>query len=179
VSDYREPLVEWHDELHDRFALPAALDLDLRRVLGDLDEHGLGIPAQLRRELECWRAPGITCRLGDATLTLRPALEFWPLVGDTASQERAGARIVDASTQRWEIAVDGPGPDRVFVFQEFDQLHYELENRLLRLIEKLEQKKDDGIWIARIAEDREEYRSDSSLHHSITPSLHHSSFSDA
>jgi len=64
-------------------------------------------------------------------------------------------------------------------FQEFDQLHYELENRLLRLIEKLEQKKDDGIWIARIAEDREEYRSDSSLHHSITPSLHHSSFSDA
>ena len=56
-------------------------------------------------------------------------------------------------------------------FQEFDQLHYELENRLLRLIEKLEQKKDDGIWIARIAEDREEYRSDSSLHHSITSSL--------
>ena len=36
--------------------------------------------------------PGITCRLGDATLELRPALEFWPLVGDVASQERAGAR---------------------------------------------------------------------------------------
>jgi len=115
VSHYREPLIDWHDELHDRFALPAALSRDLRLVLGDLDEHGLGVPAQLRRELEIWRPPGITCRLGDATLTLRPALEFWPLVGDVASQERAGARVVDASTQRWELSLDGPGPDRLAV----------------------------------------------------------------
>jgi uncharacterized protein (DUF2126 family) len=115
VSDYRAPLVDWHDELHDRFALPAALSRDLRLVLGDLDEHGLGIPAQLRPELEAWRPPGIICRLGDALLTVRPALEFWPLVGDVASQELSGARIVDASTQRWEISIDGPGPDRVAV----------------------------------------------------------------
>jgi uncharacterized protein (DUF2126 family) len=115
VSHYRAPLVDWHDELHDRFALPIALQRDLRLVLGDLDEHGLGIPAELRRELEAWRAPGITCRLGDATLGIRPALEFWPLVGDVASQERATARWVDASTQRWELSFDGPGPDRVVV----------------------------------------------------------------
>jgi four helix bundle protein len=57
-------------------------------------------------------------------------------------------------------------------FREFDLLHYEVENRLLRLIEKLEQKRDDGDWIARIAEDPEEYASDPSLHYSITPSLH-------
>src|ERR1043165_9854557 len=106
VSDYREPLVDWHDDLHDRFALPAALHRDLRHVLGDLDEHGLGVPAQLRGELEAWRTPGIICRLGNAVLTLRPALEFWPLVGDVASQERAGARIVDASTHRWEISIE-------------------------------------------------------------------------
>jgi uncharacterized protein (DUF2126 family) len=115
VAHYRAPLVDWHDELHDRFALPAALSRDLRMVLGDLDEHGLGVPAQLRRELEAWRKPGITCRLGDATLTLRPALEFWPLVGDVASQERSTARIVDASTQRWELAFDGAGPECIAV----------------------------------------------------------------
>lgn len=115
VSDYREPLLDWHDELHDRFALPAALTRDLRLVLGDLDQHGLGVPAQLRRELEAWRQPGITCQLGEAVMTLRPALEFWPLIGDVASQERATSRVVDASTQRWEIAIDGPGPDRVVV----------------------------------------------------------------
>jgi len=115
VAHYREPLIDWHDELHDRFALPAALSRDLRLVLGDLDDHGLGVPAQLRSELSAWRTPGIACHLGDATLTLRPALEFWPLVGDVASQERAGARIVDASTQRWELAVEGRGPDRISV----------------------------------------------------------------
>lgn len=115
VSHYREPLVDWHEDLHDRFALPAALSRDLRLVLGDLDEHGFGVPAPLRPELEAWRSPGITCHLGDATLTLRPALEFWPLVGDVASQERAGARIVDASTQRWEVSLEGPGPDQIAV----------------------------------------------------------------
>jgi uncharacterized protein (DUF2126 family) len=46
---------------------------------------------------------------------VRPALEFWPLVGDVASQERAGSRLVDASTQRWELAIEGAGPDRVIV----------------------------------------------------------------
>jgi uncharacterized protein (DUF2126 family) len=115
VSHYRAPLVDWHDELHDRFALPSALQRDLRIVLGDLDEHGLGVPVELRRELEAWRPPGITCQLGDATLGLRPALEFWPLVGDVASQERASARLVDASTQRWELSIDGAGPDRIAI----------------------------------------------------------------
>jgi hypothetical protein len=57
-------------------------------------------------------------------------------------------------------------------FEDFNRLHYEVENRLLRLIEKLEQKRDDGDWMAHIAEDPEEYSTTPSLHHSITPPLH-------
>jgi four helix bundle protein len=61
--------------------------------------------------------------------------------------------------------------------REFDLLHYEVENRLLRLIEKLEQKRDDEDWIARISEDPSEYSSITpTLQHSMTPSLH---FADA
>jgi four helix bundle protein len=59
-------------------------------------------------------------------------------------------------------------------FQEFNALHYEIENRLLRLIEKLEQKRDDEDWIARISEDPSEYDVSSItplLHDSITPPL--------
>ena len=56
-------------------------------------------------------------------------------------------------------------------FREFDSLHYEVENRLLRLIEKLEEKRDDADWVARIAEDQEEYIITPSLHHSTTPPL--------
>jgi four helix bundle protein len=54
-------------------------------------------------------------------------------------------------------------------FREFDALHYEIENRLVRLIEKIEQKRDTGEWIARIAEDLEEYSITPSLQYSITP----------
>ena len=54
--------------------------------------------------------------------------------------------------------------------KNFDELHYEGENRLSRLTEKLEQKRDHGDWIARIMEDPEEHITPS-LHHSITPSL--------
>jgi four helix bundle protein len=56
-------------------------------------------------------------------------------------------------------------------FHEFDLLHYEVENRLLRLIDKLEQKREDEDWIARIAEDPEEYITTPSLQHSTTPTL--------
>jgi four helix bundle protein len=56
-------------------------------------------------------------------------------------------------------------------FHEFDLLHYEVENRLLRLIDKLEQKGEDEDWIARIAEDPEKYITTPSLQHSTTPTL--------
>ena len=56
-------------------------------------------------------------------------------------------------------------------FHDVDVLHYKVENRLLRLIDKLEQKRGDEDWIDRIAEDPEEYVTTPSLHHSITPAL--------
>jgi uncharacterized protein (DUF2126 family) len=104
---YKEELIDWHDDLHDRWALPLALDDDLRHVLGDLDEHGLGLTNALRAELAAWRDPGITCRLGGATLSIARAVEFWPLVGDVASQELRAARVVDASSERLQLAITG------------------------------------------------------------------------
>jgi four helix bundle protein len=56
-------------------------------------------------------------------------------------------------------------------FHDFDLVHYEVENRLLRLIAKLEQKRDNEDWIARIAEDPEEYINTPTLQHSSTPML--------
>jgi len=79
---------------------------------------------------------------------------------------------VEAMTRAIGLEQTRQLPDKRF--EEFNTLHYEVENRLLRLIEKLEQKRDDEDWIARISEDPSEY--DSShiaplLHHSITPPL--------
>jgi len=36
-------------------------------------------------------------------------------------------------------------------------LHYEVENKLLRLVESLQKKKDDGTWNDRVFEDIADY----------------------
>lgn len=42
-------------------------------------------------------------------------------------------------------------------FHQIDSLHYEVENKLLHLVESLEAKRDRGDWIDRIAEDSPDY----------------------
>jgi uncharacterized protein (DUF2126 family) len=115
VAPYREPLIDHRDDIHDAWALPHLLARDLRHVLGDLDEHGVGLPPSLRAELDAWRDPGITCHLGPATLGISRAVDFWPLLGDTASQELATARLVDASIERWQLVVTGSDLDYIIV----------------------------------------------------------------
>jgi four helix bundle protein len=42
-------------------------------------------------------------------------------------------------------------------FRQIDLLHYEIENKLLRLVESLEKKKDLGTWSNRISDDEAVY----------------------
>ena len=56
----------------------------------------------------------------------------------------------------------------------FNRLHYEVENRLLRLVERWEEKRDRGDWTSRIAETDE---GDADLlisQDSLTPVMQHS-----
>jgi uncharacterized protein (DUF2126 family) len=108
VAPCVEPLPEWGATLHDLLALPAMLDLDLQAVLADLEVHGVGPGPALRALLLDPPEPLAQVALGDATLTITPAAEFWPLLGDVASQERAPARLVDASSERVELRVTAP-----------------------------------------------------------------------
>ncbi|MCC6750199.1 MAG: transglutaminase family protein [Deltaproteobacteria bacterium] len=99
-------LRDYGPELHDRFALPFFLAQDLEEVLGELDEAGLGLGAPVVEALaeeedrEVGRASWEGCEL-----VVRQAVEFWPLVGDAASQERGTSRWVDSSTVRQELVL--------------------------------------------------------------------------
>ena len=113
LAPHDGPPIAWGLELHDRWALPHFLRQDLDAVFRDLDAHGLGLGAELEllaasyREPLLWRgepSPGVV-------VTLSRAVEFWPLVGDVASQERATARLVDASTERLELAIELPATE--------------------------------------------------------------------
>jgi uncharacterized protein (DUF2126 family) len=112
---YEEPLVDWGPELHDRVSLPFYLEQDLRDVLQDLDEQGFGLGGRMRSCLLSPPPEVARVELAGATLAIRAAVDFWPLVGDVASQERSTARTVDASSERVELRVTSPGqpPGRI------------------------------------------------------------------
>jgi len=112
---YEEPLLDWGPELHDRVSLPHWLGQDLKGVLADLARHGLGLGHHLEAALGPEPEEIARVELVGATLAVRRAVDFWPLVGDVASQEESTARIVDSSSERVELLVNSPGtvPGRV------------------------------------------------------------------
>lgn len=112
-------LVDWGDTLHDRFALPFFLREDLKAVLRDLDDAGVGLPDALARVLldDVSRLVGELV-VGEARLTLEHALEFWPLAGSLAGQETETARVMDSSTRRLQLLLH-PGPEGVAAWRLF------------------------------------------------------------
>lgn len=107
-------LTEHGPALHDRFALPFFLRLDLEEVLADLDAAGFGLGRPLARELlaDPHRVIGAVALDGGARLEVRRAIEFWPLVGDL-SRQGGTTRLVDASTTRLELRLVGEGLERI------------------------------------------------------------------
>ncbi|HEX6242256.1 MAG TPA: transglutaminase family protein, partial [Polyangiales bacterium] len=105
-------LTHWLDTLHDRFALPFYLEQDLREVFADLTRAGLGLGTEAERLLLA-RDEGVLADavLEDCHVRVDQALEFWPLVGDVAAQEAVSSRLVDASTSRIQVLVEGQGAD--------------------------------------------------------------------
>ncbi|WP_345685724.1 transglutaminase family protein [Novipirellula caenicola] len=99
-----EPLIDWGESLHQRFSLPYYLHRDLKEVLADLQTQGFGLAPPLVDRVLCDQHRVLKeCQLGELRVELRRALEFWPLVGDVATQERGGSRLIDSSTSRIEI----------------------------------------------------------------------------
>ena len=99
-----QPLIDWGSALHQRYSLPFYLHSDLRKVLSDLEKYGLGLGASLVEHLLRDGDVVLTEHdLGATRLEIRRAKEFWPLVGDVATQELGGSRLIDSSTSRIEI----------------------------------------------------------------------------
>jgi len=98
-----QPLVEWGSRLHDRFSLPFYLRRDLGAVLDELDAAGFGLGSSITERLTAdgWRHVG-HAEFAGWRLDVERAIEFWPLLGDSASQQ-GGSRLVDASTARLQL----------------------------------------------------------------------------
>jgi uncharacterized protein (DUF2126 family) len=97
-------LRSWGAELHDRAMLPTSLWADLELVLADLAADGLPLdPAPFRAIWE-WRFPQLLhWQQGQAELSIRQALEPWPLLCDTPVEGGTTSRFVDSSLRRFEL----------------------------------------------------------------------------
>jgi uncharacterized protein (DUF2126 family) len=106
-APYREPLVRWGTELHDRFMLPHYLWADFGEVVRDLREHELPIERAWYQPFLDWRFPILgTLDRDDVHLELRTALEPWHVLGEMPTQTGT-SRYVDSSLERIQVRVDG------------------------------------------------------------------------
>ena len=105
-QDKAPELVNHGAKLHDQYALPFYMQMDLQAVFQDLQRSGLPLHESIKAILlqEPVRFVGKAAFHG-CYIELQQALEFWPLVGDVASQERGGSRLVDASTARLQVTL--------------------------------------------------------------------------
>jgi uncharacterized protein (DUF2126 family)/transglutaminase-like putative cysteine protease len=104
---YRDPLVRWRTEVHDRFMLPHFVRQDMEDVVSELNRSGY--PLHLD-----WFAPHFEFRFPHygtieqrgIELELRQAIEPWNVLGE--EQGAGGAvRYVDSSVERLQVLVNG------------------------------------------------------------------------
>ena len=90
--------------LHDEYLLPERLWSDLESVFAELETSGLVLNRRIYREIWNWRFPTLLLwRKGVARLTVRRALESWPLLCETPVDGGTTSRFVDTSMQRLEF----------------------------------------------------------------------------
>lgn len=104
---YRQELVRWRTEIHDRFMLPRFVQMDLEDVIEDLS--GAGYPLRTS-----WFEPHFEFRFPlygtvehrGLQLELRQAIEPWHVLGE---EPGAGGtvRYVDSSVERLQVLVRG------------------------------------------------------------------------
>lgn len=111
-TPYTSKLVRWGTQLHDKFMLPYFVKADLREALNALRAGGFDFDINWFEPFFTFRFPECgTTQVGDAILTLRNALEPWPVMGE----EPAGggtSRSVDATVERVELRAKGILTDR-------------------------------------------------------------------
>lgn len=109
---YRQPLVRWGTQLHDKFMLPHFQRADLQSVVDDLQAADIPFDAD-------WFTPHFEFRfpkygdvsMGEVKVEMRQALEPWHVLGEEGAVGGT-ARYVDSSLERVELKLSGISGDR-------------------------------------------------------------------
>jgi uncharacterized protein (DUF2126 family) len=99
--------------LHDEYLLPERLWSDLEAILKELEKSGFRLHRGIYRRIWNWRFPTLLeWKRSAVRLTVRKALESWPLLCETPVEGGTTSRFVDTSMQRLEFCGDAAFNER-------------------------------------------------------------------
>ncbi|MDJ0853842.1 MAG: transglutaminase family protein [Desulfobacterales bacterium] len=100
---YRQPLVRWGTELHDRWMLPHYVEADLGEVAAMIQAAGFPFAVEWLAPFFAFRFPHYgTVQIKDIAIELRMAIEPWHVLGEELSSVGT-SRFVDSSLERLQI----------------------------------------------------------------------------
>lgn len=104
---YKQKLIRWGTELHDRFLLPYYVRQDMKEVVADLQEAGYPFQLEWFDPFFEFRFPRYgTVQIDDIEMELRFAIEPWHVLGEEVSSQGT-ARFVDSSVERLQVHITG------------------------------------------------------------------------
>ncbi|TAH25821.1 MAG: transglutaminase family protein [Cytophagales bacterium] len=104
---YKQKLVRWGTELHDKYLLPHYVSSDLKEVISDLNEAGYLFEMRWFQPFFAFRFPYIgTTQIENIRIELSKAIEPWHVLGEEMSSGGT-ARFVDSSLERLQVKIFG------------------------------------------------------------------------
>ncbi|MGZ8221508.1 MAG: transglutaminase family protein [Methylobacter sp.] len=104
---YKNDLIRWGTELHDRFMLPHYVREDMKQVAKDLQRAGYGFELEWLEPFFEFRFPRYGNTMIDGIdLEMRFAIEPWHVLGEEVGSTGT-ARYVDSSVERVQVKVTG------------------------------------------------------------------------
>ena len=111
-NPYRQKLVRWGTELHDRFLIHHFVKEDMTEVVRYLQEQGFDFKLKWLEPFFEFRFPLLgEVNMGTVKLSVRTAIEPWHVLGEEMSNTGT-ARFVDSSVERVEVVISGMNPER-------------------------------------------------------------------
>lgn len=109
---YKQSLVRWGTQLHDRFMLPHYIWADMKEVVKDLNDRGYPFREEWLLPFEEFRFPHYgRVQLDDIEIEVRWAIEPWHVLGEEIGSFGT-SRYVDSSVERVQVKVSGMTSDR-------------------------------------------------------------------
>ncbi len=104
---YKQPLVRWGTQLHDRFMLPHFIEADINDVARDLQAAGFDFRPEWFAPFLEFRFPHMgTLQVEELQLDLHQAIEPWHVLGEEITSGGM-ARYVDSSVERLQVRLTG------------------------------------------------------------------------